>query len=213
MPKTPPIELHTPRLILRQWRASDYQPFAQLNGDPEVMRHFPATLSRPESNAMADTIRRLINKRGWGLWAVEVPERAPFIGFVGLHVPTPDLPCAPCVEIGWRLARAHWGHGYATEAAIGALVVGFEVLELDEIVSFTPTGNRRSRAVMERLGMRHDGECFEHPHMADDGRLRTHVLYRLTQQEWLQHPRASLHPHNNTPESPVLGLDMQLASN
>ncbi len=179
-----PIEFETPRLRLRQWRASDREPFAALNAEPEVMEHFPAVLGRRASDAMADRLEGLIALRGWGLWAVEEKGGAPFVGFVGLHVPTADLPCAPCIEIAWRLARAHWGKGYATEAACGALRVGFDRLGFDTIVSFTAVGNRRSRAVMERIGMRDTGVVFDHPTIPVGHRLRPHCLYRITRTEW-----------------------------
>lgn len=184
-----PIQFSTPRLRLRQWRISDFEPFAALNADPAVMACFPETLTADESHAMARHIQRLIAQRGWGLWAVEVPGEASFIGFVGLHEPALTLPCSPCIEIGWRLARAYWGRGYATEAASGALLVGFELLDMTEIVSFTNEHNRRSRAVMERLGMHHGGEHFLHPDMPANSALAPHVLYRLTQAQWRADPR------------------------
>jgi len=142
--------LRTARLLLRPWRPSDHEPFARLNADPDVMRHFPAPLSRAQSDAMADRIRALMDERGWGMWAVEVPGVAPFIGFVGLHVPSAELPFFPCVEIGWRLDKPHWGNGYATEAAARVLRFGFTRLMLDEIVSFTAVSNAPSLAVMAR---------------------------------------------------------------
>ncbi len=148
------IEFDTGRLRLRQWRAADRMPFAALNADPRVMEFFPAPLDHIESDTMADRCQSLITERGWGFWAVEIKKTREFIGFVGLHTPDPDLPFSPCVEIGWRLAFCYWGKGFATEAARGALRVGFESLGLPEIVSFTAVGNLRSRAVMERLGMR-----------------------------------------------------------
>jgi RimJ/RimL family protein N-acetyltransferase len=118
-------------------------------------------------------------ERGYGPWAVEVPGVASFIGYVGLLVPTFEARFTPCVEIGWRLAFPAWGHGYATEAARLALAFGFAEGGLDEIVSFTVPANHRSVAVMERLGMRADGE-FEHPRLPPGHRLRRHVLYRLS---------------------------------
>lgn len=181
------IEPETPRLRLRQWREGDLAPFAALNADPEVMAHFPAPLSRAESDAMARRIHGLIAERGWGFWAVEVKAAASlpasFIGFVGLHIPRDDLPFAPCVEIGWRLARPYWGHGYAREAAEAALAVAFDSLKLDEVVSFTSLDNRRSQAVMARLGMRHDA-TFEHPSLPPGHPLRPHCLYRLSAADW-----------------------------
>ncbi len=177
------IEFETERLRLRQWQESDFESFAALNADPLVMEYFPEPLSNQASNDMADKIRSLIMERGWGFWAVEVKEGESFIGFCGLHIPTVTLPFSPCVEIGWRLSSAHWGKGYASEAACGALNVAFKQLELPEIVSFTTVGNRRSRRVMERIGMKHSCE-FEHPGLPEGSLLRPHVLYRLLREQW-----------------------------
>jgi RimJ/RimL family protein N-acetyltransferase len=172
--------LRTQRLILRPWRDEDLAPFAALNADPGVMEHFPATLSRAESDAFAERVRSEMAARGFGLWAVEVPGVAPFVGFTGLAVPRFEARFTPCVEVGWRLAREHWGNGYAPEAARAALAHGLGVLGLDEIVSFTAAGNLRSRRVMEKLGMTHDpADDFEHPSLAPGHPLRRHVLYRI----------------------------------
>lgn len=180
-----PIEFETPRLLLRQWRETDREPFAALNADPIVMAHFPAPLTHAESDALADRCERLIAEHGWGAWATEIKATGEFIGFVGLHISSPDLPVSPCIEIMWRLARAHWHQGLATEAARGALRIGFEVLRLPEIVSFTAVSNSRSRAVMERLGMQMDANTFEHPRVPVGHALRTHVSYRLSRASWL----------------------------
>ena len=180
-----PIEFETQRLLLRQWRAADRKPFAALNADPIVMAHFPALLTREESDAVADRCERLIAERGWGAWACEIKSTGEFIGFVGLHIPRDDLPVSPCVEILWRLAYAHWSQGFATEAARSALRVGFEVLRLPEIVSFTVPSNSRSRAVMERLGMQMDAATFEHPGVPEGHVLRTHCNYRLSRDGWI----------------------------
>ncbi|MDD3483570.1 GNAT family N-acetyltransferase [Azovibrio restrictus] len=173
------IEVETERLCLRQWRRADRTPFAVMNADPRVMEYFPATLTRTESDAIADRCQLLIEERGWGFWAAEYKATHEFIGFVGLHTPSAELPFSPCVEVGWRLAFSYWGKGLATEAAKEALRVGFHSLGLKEIVSFTAVGNLRSRAVMERLGMRGDG-TFEHPHVPENTGLRQHFLYRLS---------------------------------
>ncbi len=177
------VAFETERLRLRQWRDGDYAPFAALNADAAVMRYFPATLTRAESDALADRCRRLIASRGWGFWVAERKMDSAFLGFVGLHEPA-GLPFSPCVEIGWRLAQHAWGSGYATEAARGALDWGFGRLGLDEIVSFTTLANRRSRAVMERLGMREDAVGFEHPALPPGHPLRLHCLYRLPRTAW-----------------------------
>ena len=170
-------EISTSRLILRPWRDEDAEPFAALNADPVVMEHFPSLLSRVESDAMIDRIRGHFAREGFGLWAVEVPGVAPFIGFTGLSRPAW---WQEVVEIGWRLAPAHWGKGYATEAARAALDLAFGSLALDEVVSFVVPSNVRSQRVMDRLGMTRDLDGdFEHPNVPVGHRLRPHWLYRL----------------------------------
>lgn len=172
--------LSTPRLLLRGWRESDREPFARLNADPEVMEHFPATLTRPESDAFAERIEVAFEERGFGLWAVEVVGKVPFIGFVGLSEPNFEAHFTPATEIGWRIGRPWWGRGYATEAASAVLDHAFSDLGLAEVVSFTIPDNLRSRAVMERLGMTRDpADDFNHPRFPEAHRVRAHVLYRL----------------------------------
>ena len=175
-----PETLFGDRIRLRRWRDEDRVPFAAMNADPRVMEFFPTTLSRAESDALADRIEAHFGRHGFGLWAVEVPGVAPFTGFTGLSVPRFEAPFMPCVEIGWRLAVAHWGNGYATEAARLALDCGFRTLGLAEIVSFTAATNLRSRGVMERLGLHHDpSDDFDHPSLPEGHPLQQHVLYRL----------------------------------
>lgn len=179
-----PVMLTTQRLLLRPWRDSDLAPFAELNADPQVMEHFPALMSQADSDDLGNRIRDGIIKNGWGLWAVEVADTGEFAGFTGLSRPGFDAHFTPAVEVGWRLARHHWGFGYATEAAIAAVDFAFETLELPEIVSFTATENLRSRAVMERLSMTHDpADDFNHPKLSGN-RVERHVLYRLTSTQW-----------------------------
>jgi len=151
------------------------------------MRYFPTLFSRAESDASLDRFAAKISADGWGLWALEVEGR--FVGFTGLAVPHFTAPFMagmerPCVEIGWRLARAAWGQGLATEAARSVLDFGFRSLKLPEIVSFTSATNTRSQAVMKRLGMAHDPiDNFEHPAVPVGSPLRPHVLYRLRADE------------------------------
>lgn len=151
------MDLNTSRLILRPWRDADLSEFARLNDDPAVMEFLPRRLSRDESDAMAARIRTGMEKRGWGFWAVEVKAGAdagaPFIGFVGLSIPGFEAHFTPCVEIGWRLAKEHWGFGYASEAAGASLRFAFEKLTFQQIVAFTVPLNKRSIRVMERIGM------------------------------------------------------------
>jgi RimJ/RimL family protein N-acetyltransferase len=170
----------TARLLLRLWTDADREPFAAMNADPAVMKYFPSVLSRAESDASLERILKQFDERGFSVWAAEVPGVAPFIGFVGLSVPTFDAPFTPCVEVGWRLARAHWNQGYATEGARAALKLGFEELGLQEIVSMTVPTNLPSRRVMEKLGMRRDPkDDFDHPRVPEGSPLRRHVLYRI----------------------------------
>ncbi len=183
-------ELETARLRLRQWTSDDKVPFAQLNADERVMEFFPSTLSRLESDALAERITGAIAQRGWGWWAVEVKDKHPFIGFVGISVPSSDLPFNPCVEVGWRLDYPYWGNGYATEAAQAAMSFGFEVLELDNIVSFTALTNQRSQAVMQRLGMQRSPQTFIHPSVPADSDLQEHCLYELSSADWQSQNRS-----------------------
>jgi RimJ/RimL family protein N-acetyltransferase len=175
--------LTTHRLVLREWRDEDLEPFAEMNADPRVMEFMIKTLSRIESDGMVDRIRQHFHEHGFGLWAVEIAATTTFIGFVGLSIPRFEAHFTPCVEIGWRLAFDHWGKGYATEAARHVLEYGFCTLNLEEVVSFTAKGNHRSQAVMERLGMRYNPlDDFEHPMMPENHPMKSHVLYRTGSQ-------------------------------
>jgi RimJ/RimL family protein N-acetyltransferase len=181
---TEPV-LETSRLRLRGWRESDLAPFAALNDDPEVMEHFPNRLTRAQSDAMVASIGEHFARHGFGLWAVEARGTAEFIGLVGLSIPRFESHFTPCVEIGWRLAREHWGRGFAPEAARAALRFGFERVGLEEIVSFTVPANLKSRRVMEKLAMRRDpADDFEHPALDEGHPLRRHVLYRMSRADW-----------------------------
>lgn len=180
---TLPSTLKTERLLLRQWQEGDFPKFVEMGKDADVMRYFPAKLTEKESNAMALKIQSLIHERGWGFWAVELPEQASFIGFVGLHVPNNNLPFSPCVEIGWRLAAKHWGKGYATEAANAALKFAFSELDIAQVVSFTSIINTPSQRVMRNLGMCHAGN-FTHPDVPKDSPLAEHVLFKISQDKW-----------------------------
>ncbi|HJP90247.1 MAG TPA: GNAT family N-acetyltransferase [Candidatus Limnocylindrales bacterium] len=185
LPEASIPEIRTQRLLLRGWREADLAPFAALNADPVVMEHFPGLLTREECDAFVGRIVDGWLAHGFGLWALERLEDGRFLGFTGLTRPRFDAPFMPAVEVGWRLAREAWGHGYGTESARAALVFGFDAVGLDEIVSFTSPANVRSWRVMERLGMRHDpADDFEHPRVPEGSSLRHHVLYRLRRDDW-----------------------------
>ncbi len=175
-------ELRGPRVLLRSWRGDDLDPFAALNADPAVTKFLAGPRSREASAEMIARLQAGIDERGWGLWAVDVGGLC--IGFTGITYPRFESHFTPCVEIGWRLAREAWGHGYAMEAARVALAFGFAVLDLTEIVSFTAVRNARSRRVMERIGMSYDpADDFDHPQLPGHP-LQQHVLYRLARKDW-----------------------------
>jgi RimJ/RimL family protein N-acetyltransferase len=177
VPDAPAIT--TARLLLRPFGPSDLAPFAALNAHPLVVESLGSSRTRAESDAMVTYFNDELAREGWGLWAIELVESETFVGMAGLHRVSPHYPPAPAVEIAWRLDPAHWGHGYATEAAAASLSYGFEVGHLEEIVAFTTTLNLRSQAVMQRIGMVRDAAAdFDHPAMPEDSPLRRHVLYR-----------------------------------
>jgi RimJ/RimL family protein N-acetyltransferase len=175
--------LTTDRLILRRWRASDRDPFQALNADPRVMEFFPATLTAEETDELIDRIEQHFESHGFGIYAAELNETREFIGFIGLNIPSFKAPFLPAVEIGWRLAHAHWGQGLATEGARAVISHAFQTLNLPSLVSFTTAANLRSRRVMENIGMVHDPAAdFEHPELPASHPLRPHVLYRINRQ-------------------------------
>jgi len=173
-------ELQTRRLLLRRWRAEDLEPCTAMNADPEVMEHFPAPLSESETVDFIARMELSFEDRGYGLWALEMPGERALIGCVGLLAVASDLPFAPAVELGWRLSRAHWGRGYATEAASAAIAFAFDDLCISRLVAYTSARNSRSRRLMERLGMSHDPrKDFIHPRLPAGHPLAPHVLYQL----------------------------------
>ncbi|NND84694.1 MAG: GNAT family N-acetyltransferase [Acidimicrobiia bacterium] len=174
----------TERLTLRRWVESDLPGFAAMNVDPDVMEYFPAFVSEEDTRAVVERFESLFDEVGYGPWALE--HDGEFIGFTGLLIHTFPAHFTPAVEVGWRLRKEAWGHGFATEAARAALRVGFEDHAIDEIVSMTVPANVKSVAVMERLGMVRDpADDFDHPRVPEGSPLRRHVLYRLSAKKWL----------------------------
>jgi RimJ/RimL family protein N-acetyltransferase len=171
-------EIRTDRLLLRRWRDSDLAPFAALNGDPETLRFFPATIDRAASDAFVARIEARFDEQGYGLWALEAADTGEFIGYTGLN-PLPDgVPGAGGMEIGWRLARHAWHHGYATEAARAAVGVAFGGAGLPELWSMTAVLNEPSQAVMRRIGMTEVAR-FDHPRIPAGHPVQPHVMYHL----------------------------------
>ena len=180
-----PLALRTPRLLLRPWREADVDAFAAMFDDPAVMAFLLPAKDRAAIEAIVGRVRAHFEQHGYGWWAAELRETGAFIGFVGLsHIPF-EAHFTPAVEVGWRLASAHWGKGYATEGARAALEVAFTQLGLSEIVSITVPANQRSWRVMERIGMTHDpGDDFDHPRVPDGNPMKRHVLYRIDRARW-----------------------------
>lgn len=176
--------METARLVIRQWKASDYEPFAQMNQDCEVMRYFPRHLTTTESNEMIEKSKELLEQDGFGFWAMQSKD-GEFLGFVALAKVQFECKFTGSIEIGWRLKKTAWGKGFASEGARKLLEYGFLNLKLNEIVSLTAKVNQRSWRVMERIGMTTNAaDDFDHPKVAFESYLRPHVLYRIKKIEW-----------------------------
>jgi RimJ/RimL family protein N-acetyltransferase len=177
----PPQTLTTSRLTLRRWLPRDLKPFAAMCADPKVMEYFPAPLTEEQTRGMIEKLERKFDRHGFCFWAAELKTTQEFVGIIGLGIPYFEAHFTPCVEVGWRLATAHWGQGYATEGARASIDFGFSHLPLEEIVAVTASGNLSSRRVMERLGMVYDPQGdFDHPNVPESAPHRRHVLYRIS---------------------------------
>lgn len=177
--------LSTTRLILREWRESDFASLYQMVSDPDVMQFFPSILSKDEAHIFFEAIQNRMNNNGWGLWACELKSTQDMIGFVGLNIPQDNFYFSPCVEIGWRLRKEFWHQGLAQEAAREVLNFGFTELNLDKIVSFTAVLNQPSQTLMQRLNMIKNRQHFDHPRLPKDHPLAEHILYELSKEHWL----------------------------
>ena len=177
--------IRTKRLIIRNWQERDRAFFHRINSDDKIMEFFPFRRDRAASDALMDEMRADIAAEGCGWTAAEEIETGECIGFIGLH-PVEIEGVAPqgSYEIGWRLAPEFWGKGFATEGARALVDFAFDTLSLDEVISFAVWNNRRSTAVMERLGMRYDRN-FDHPSIPETHpHLRQFKLYRLRKADW-----------------------------
>lgn len=191
----PPMQIHeirTPRLLLRNWKDSDIQPFIAMGQDERVRKYFPSLASEEESRDSIERNRAMFLDQGWGMWAAEEQTDNTFIGFIGIRkvpyeLPFPSLE-SPMVEVGWALRPQWWNQGLATEGALASLRFGFQTLELKEIVSFTSLLNAPSIRVMQKIGMHRDiADDFDHPRVAKDHELCRHLVYRMTNEEWKNH--------------------------
>ncbi len=177
----PLVFIETPRLILRDWTAADHNQFIKLNQDMEVMEFFPSTLTKEETASQIVRIDNHFKQYGYGLFAIERKDSSQFIGFTGFSHPGFESYFTPCVEIGWRLSKANWNKGFATEATKACLVYGFSKLGFEEVYSFTSVHNLRSEQVMIKAGMTKRG-FFDHPAVANGSVLKQHVLYKIESQ-------------------------------
>ena len=176
-------QLETSRLLLRQWRGEDLEPFIAMNRDPRVMCYFPEPYSPERTRAFYGRIQQEFAERGYGLYAAEEKLSGRFMGFIGFHGADFQAEFCPCVEIGWRLDTPFWNRGYATEGAKACLALGFGQLGFDQVYSFTAVQNLPSRRVMEKLGLAFY-TSFDYPEIPDGHPLRPHVCYRITREQW-----------------------------
>lgn len=173
------IFIETNRLILREWKAADYNLFAQINADAEVMKYFPSTLNTEQTlRLVEERIKPHFHTYGYGVYATELKSIHKFIGFCGFMHPQFESFFTPCVEIGWRIDKIFWNNGYATEAAKACLHYGFNSLKFREVYSFTSVHNLASEKVMQKIGMQKIG-TFMHPSLKENDYLREHLLYKI----------------------------------
>ncbi|PHI20482.1 GNAT family N-acetyltransferase [Lewinellaceae bacterium SD302] len=168
----------SPRLIFRNWTPADVSAFQEVNGDPEVMAHFPSVLNETETAALIDRLTKHYSDHGFTYFAVELKESGEFIGFIGMARQTYEASFTPCVDIGWRLKRSAWGHGYATEGAVACLDFAWRVLGLDSVYAVAVAGNLPSIKVMRRVGMQYDHHFF-HLALDDHPDLQKCAVYRI----------------------------------
>ncbi len=200
----PMLQMETPRLLLRQWRESDREPFAAMNADAETMTYFPAPMTPEESGAAIERYVAGFERTGFGFFATELRETGAFVGLIGMQVLRDVIPGLPegSVEIGWRLDRRYHGQGLATEGARAVVEFAFRDCELPGVVALTAQGNQASRRVMEKLGMTYAPELdFDHPRMPAGHPHQRHALYVLANSanphgakaEWFERLSCSTH--------------------
>lgn len=172
--------LQTTRLILRPFRPVDHAAYVAMMTDPAVADWLGGALSEEAASSQFKRMSEGPASAGLGWLAIERREDGRFLGAAALVRVHADRPLGGEIEIGWRLAASAWGGGYATEAALALVELGFRTLALERIVSFTADSNQRSQAVMRRLGMQRRPDLdFDHPVLAEDHPLRRHVVFVL----------------------------------
>jgi RimJ/RimL family protein N-acetyltransferase len=176
------VTLETDRLILRPLRESDLDAYARICADPDVVRHVGAPFSRAEAWLHIATMLGHWQLRGYGMWAVEERSSGAMVGRIGLYEPEGW----PGLELGWMLARSHWGRGLATEGARAALGFAFGVLRRPHVISLIRPENVASIRVAEKLGERLEGRSRA---------LGAETLvYGIRQEEWGEAPDPTCQP-------------------
>ncbi|CDX33973.1 Acetyltransferase, GNAT family [Mesorhizobium sp. SOD10] len=176
------MRLTTERLILRPWEDKDRSPMATIYGDAQVRRFYPKVMTVEETNVAIDVAIGLARTNGFHFQAAELKGSGVLIGMAGLGVLSEasrrQFPGLPLVEIGWVLAKEHWGKGLASEGARAWLDYAWSI-GLPEVAAFTAKENEPSQRVMQRIGMIFDpAGDYENPQFGEGHWLRPHVVYR-----------------------------------
>ncbi len=175
------------RLGFRPWTTDDLPAMAAINADPEVMRYFPKNPDLEETRGFIERMHSEYNEKGYCYFATDDLQTQKMIGFIGLFEQTFEAEFTPCVDIGWRLSKAEWGKGFATEGAKTCLEYGFSSLGLDEIVAVCPTINTPSENVMKKVGMQKQ-LVFDHPNLDDYPRIQKCYMYSISKTIWTNEP-------------------------
>ena len=172
------------RLGFRNWKESDIPDMAQINADPEVMEYFPSFQTLEQTEKFVARMQNEFDESGYCYFAVDLLSTKEFIGFIGVSYQTFKSIFTPCIDIGWRLSRKHWGKGLATEGARRCLEFAFVDLKLDNIKSIAPLINVKSEQVMKNIGMEKI-QSFKHPLLSEHIRLEECNLYEIKASSFL----------------------------
>ncbi len=181
------FRIETERLILREWRDGDREPFYAMSSDPKVMATLGPLMSRAESDALIDRVQARQVAHGHTFWALESKADQSLLGWCGIVIAIEGLPITGLPEAGWRLAHHAWGNGYAREAAVASLDWAFDVGRYDRVWAITSANNTASWGLMERLTMSRDHSMdFDHPNVAEGSPLKKHITYSIGRDQWLK---------------------------
>ncbi len=171
------------RLGFRNWTNNDLKELTEINSDPEVMEHFPSTLSEKETENLMERLKKHYDEREYTYFATDILETSELIGFIGLAYQTYKTEFSPATDIGWRLKKTAWGKGYATEGAKRCLEYAFNELKMNKIFSICTINNRKSENVMKKIGMTKKGE-FNHPELTNYPEYEKNIWYEIKNNVW-----------------------------